>query len=52
MAVTSEFCYLAGMGGDRALMKSLFTKLNGKVDQTVWLEKKRFVEDRQWAFAR
>lgn len=52
LAVTSEFCYLSGVAGDRPMMKALFAKIGGKVDLTIWEEKKRFVDDRQWAFAR
>lgn len=52
LAVLSEFCYLSGVAGDRTMMKSLFAKLDGKVDLTIWEEKKRFVNDRQWAFAK
>jgi hypothetical protein len=52
LALTSEFCYLAGMGGDRALMKALFAKLEGRVDLSVWYERQRFVQDRQWAFGK
>jgi hypothetical protein len=49
--VTSVFCCLSGQAGDRPMMKALFAKLGGRVDLTIWLEKKNFVQDRKWAFA-
>lgn len=52
LAVISEFCYLCGQAGDRATMKALFAKIDGRVDLRIWEEKQRFVTDRQWAFAR
>ena len=52
LAVLSEFCYLSGVAGDRPMMKALFAKLGGNVDLTIWEEKKRFVNDRQWAFSK
>src|SRR5687768_14493433 len=51
LAVVSEYCYLSTIAGDRPTAKALFAKLDGKVDQTVWKERERFVENRQWAFA-
>lgn len=50
-AVKSALCYLAGLAGDRPAMKDLFSQLEGKVELSVWKEKKRFITDRQWAFA-
>ncbi len=52
LTVQSELCYLAGHAGDRTLMRDLFTKLEGKMDECVWHEKARFIEHRQWAFSR
>jgi uncharacterized protein DUF4034 len=50
LAVQSEFCYLSGLAGDHRAMQTLFLEIGGKVDETVWLDKKRFLQDRKWAF--
>ncbi|HWQ91207.1 MAG TPA: DUF4034 domain-containing protein, partial [Clostridia bacterium] len=51
LAVKRERAYLAGLAGNRALARSYFDKLQGKVNLSVWKTQARFERLAAWVYA-
>lgn len=50
LAAKSERAYLAGLAGNRAMARSYFDKLQGKVDLSVWKTQDRFERLAAWVY--
>ena len=53
ISAPSEYCAIAGFSPNGApkLVRSLFPRLQNRVDLSVWRTIERFEEHRKWAFA-
>jgi hypothetical protein len=52
VAALSEYCYLAGFGGDGpAQTRTLLLRLGNRVDLSVWKTMDRYLKDRAWTLA-
>jgi hypothetical protein len=52
VSVLSEYCYLAGFGGEgRPLTRLLLQRLGNRVDLSVWKTMDRYLSDRAWTLA-